>query len=170
MKQDEGGFNRTDWPLTGGSVVLDLHHDFTYIFISLGLGTNVTNFNITLTTPFLNETGNGTLCIPSVPIPASANVRDGQLATLQVVTVGESGSALYNCADVTLKSGVKLLSGDACKTSPGVSYYTVTTGNGTQQAATNGTKPSAASRQLAGSAAASSIVALALVLAASIAL
>ncbi len=38
--------NRTAWPLTGGSVVLDLHHPWTYIMINLGLGTNYPVFNI----------------------------------------------------------------------------------------------------------------------------
>jgi hypothetical protein len=31
------------WPLTGGSLSVDFHHTFTYVFINLGLGTNATN-------------------------------------------------------------------------------------------------------------------------------
>lgn len=87
--------NRTLWPLAGGSLNLDLHHPWTYIFVNLGLGTNYPSFNISLTALPLNETGNGTLCLPQVSIPSNVRVVEGQNASLQVVTVGESGSALY---------------------------------------------------------------------------
>ncbi|RDL36398.1 uncharacterized protein BP5553_05750 [Venustampulla echinocandica] len=108
--------NRTIWPLTGGSLNLDLHHPWTYVFINLGLGTDYPSLNISLTPEFLNATGNGTLCLPEVKIPASVNVKDGQNATLQVVTLGETGSALYNCADITFSSKGATLDGDKCKT------------------------------------------------------
>lgn len=88
--------NRTDWPLKGGSVVLDLHHDWTYVFINLGLGANVSNFNYTLTPEFWNATGKGTLCVPSLQLPANLNVTDGTQASIQVITVGASGAGLYN--------------------------------------------------------------------------
>lgn len=112
---------RTDWPLTGGSVVLDLHHPWTYLFINLGLGANAANFNYTLTDPFLNVTGNGTFCIPKLNLPANLPVSDGSLGSLQVVTVGEDGNALYNCADITFRTSAGQLEGDKCKSSEGVS-------------------------------------------------
>ncbi|KAK3936416.1 hypothetical protein QBC46DRAFT_296258 [Diplogelasinospora grovesii] len=117
--------NRTDWPLTGGSLKLDLHHPWTYVFVNLGLGENVTNFNYTLTPNFWNETGNGTLCIPSMPLPADLTVTDGTKASLQVVTLGDSGSALYNCADITFRSNATSLPSSDCANSPGVSYAVV---------------------------------------------
>lgn len=88
--------NRTDWPLDGGSLKLELHHAWTYVFVNLGLGDNVTVFNYTLTPSLVNTTGNGTLCIPKLPLPANLKVADGDQASIQVVTSGESGSALYN--------------------------------------------------------------------------
>lgn len=88
--------NRTIWPLLGGSVDLHLHHPWTYVFINLGFGTDYPSFNMTLTEQLLNVTGNGTLCLPQVTLPAGVNPVDGQNATLQVVTSGMSGSALYN--------------------------------------------------------------------------
>jgi hypothetical protein len=120
----EGG-NRTDWPLTGGSVVLDLHHDWTYVFINLGLGANVTNFNYTLTPEFLNTTGVGSLCLPTVPLPADLKVEDGTQASIQVITVGDSGAGLYNCADITFRASAKPLEGDACKTTEGMTFAAV---------------------------------------------
>ena len=95
--------NRTMWPLTGGSLNLDLHHPWTYYFINLGLGTDYPTFNITLTNQLLNETGNGTLCMPKIVLPAGVTVSDGQNASIQVVTVGASGSALYNVSNLTIR-------------------------------------------------------------------
>jgi hypothetical protein len=88
--------NRTIWPLTGGSLNLDLHHPWTYVFVNLGLGTDYPTFNISLTPQPLNETGNGTLCLPHILLPAGTSVVDGQNASIQVVTFGQTGSALYN--------------------------------------------------------------------------
>ncbi|KAK4135883.1 hypothetical protein BT67DRAFT_433275 [Trichocladium antarcticum] len=116
---------RTDWPLTGGSLQLDLHHHWTYLFINLGLGPDVSNFNYTLTAPFWNVTGNGTLCVPKLALPADLPVRDGSRGSIQVVTVGDDGSALYNCADVTFRAGAKELDAGKCETSAGVSYAPV---------------------------------------------
>lgn len=76
--------------------MLDLHHDWTYVFINLGLGPNTTVFNYTLTPEFYNVTGEGTYCFPKIEVPASLNITDGTEGSLQVVTVGDSGSALYN--------------------------------------------------------------------------
>lgn len=90
--------NRTQWPLTGGSLSIDFHHPWTYVFINLGLGSNVTNFNITLNNGarVINETGNGTLCIDKFTLPSNLGIVDGQAASLQIATVGPNGAALYN--------------------------------------------------------------------------
>lgn len=77
-------------------MVLELHHAWDYIFVNLGLGTEVTSFNISLTPDLYNNTGNGTLCIPKIHVPASLNIQDGQNASIQVVTLGNKGNALYN--------------------------------------------------------------------------
>lgn len=44
----------------------------------------------------LNETGNGTICIPKWTLPADLGIVDGMDASLQVITIGDSGTALYN--------------------------------------------------------------------------
>ncbi|KAK2599933.1 hypothetical protein QQS21_005317 [Conoideocrella luteorostrata] len=108
--------NVTDWPVGGGSLKLDLHHPWTYVFVNLGLGENVTNFNVSLTPEFWNVTGKGSLCVEKVSVPV--DVQDGALASLQVVTVGEGGSALYNCADIRFKKDAKTLSN--CTSSQGM--------------------------------------------------
>ncbi|KAI1816838.1 hypothetical protein GGS20DRAFT_583034 [Poronia punctata] len=113
-----GAGNKTEWPLDGGSVVLDLHHAWSYVYINVGLGQNTSNFNISLTPDLMNVTGRGTFCLPVLPMPM--DVVDGQDATIQVVTNGESGSALYNCADITFKSSAKPLDGGICTNSTGM--------------------------------------------------
>ncbi|KAK1752648.1 hypothetical protein QBC47DRAFT_389023 [Echria macrotheca] len=133
--------NRTDWPLSGGSLILELHHPWTYVFVNLGLGANVSNFNYTLTPNFWNATGNGTLCVPEIKLPAELKVDDGTQASVQVVTVGESGSALYNCADITFRSSAKALAGDQCKTN------NVTLTEITQQSSSSSSPTSTSSSQ-----------------------
>lgn len=86
--------NRTAWPLTGGSIGMHLGHPWTYYAINLGLGDDVSAFDISLTPELHNATGKGELCT-KVEIPAGL-VKEGDNASIQVVTFGESGSALYN--------------------------------------------------------------------------
>jgi len=112
--------NTTDWPLDGGSLELDLHHPWSYVFVNLGLGGNTTNFNVSLTPEFWNTTGKGTLCVEQMPVPE--DIADGTLASVQVVTLGESGAALYNCADIRFSKDAKRL---ANCTSDGVTVATV---------------------------------------------
>lgn len=65
--------------------------------MNLGLGQNVSNFNYSLTPELMNVTGNGSFCVPQVSLAmANLTVKDGDLATIQVVTSGKSGNALYN--------------------------------------------------------------------------
>lgn len=134
--------------MTGGSLKLELHHPWTYIFVNLGLGADVSNFNYTLTKPFWNSTGNGTLCVPQLALPADLPISDGSQGSLQVVTVGDDGNALYNCADITFRAGAAQLSVEDCVSSPGVSFTVIeaqaqdkngsSRGDGTSAGSTNG--------------------------------
>lgn len=96
VNQTESNTNRTDWPLTGGSLLLNVHHPWAFTYVNLGLGgDNTTVFNISLVEGF-NQTGNGTFCIPTVIIPDSVGLTEGTNASIQVIQIGETGSALYN--------------------------------------------------------------------------
>jgi BIM1-like copper acquisition factor len=86
------------------------------------MGTDVSSFNVSLTPDIWNSTGNGTLCVPKVPLPASLKVNDGDKASIQVVTFGETGAALYNCADIKFSKDAK--GPEACKTD-NVTYYVI---------------------------------------------
>ncbi|QPG95112.1 hypothetical protein C2857_007689 [Epichloe festucae Fl1] len=119
--------NVTDWPIGGGSLRLDLHHAWTYVF---------------------NVSGKGTLCVDKLPVPI--DVRDGALASLQVVTVGESGSALYNCADIRFRRDAKG-PGD-CASSKGLVYQKVKQQSGDGGAAGNSSTNGTAGNATKGSA------------------
>ena len=86
---------RTQYPLTGGPIQLDLGHDESLVQVLLGLGNDPgVNFNITLL-PTIQEQGPGDFCIGAVNIPEGV-AKDGLNATIQVVTNGESTPGLYN--------------------------------------------------------------------------
>ena len=91
---EEGLGNRTEWPASGGALSVSLHHPWTYMFVHLGLGHNVTRFNMSLLPELVNITGTGELCFPNLAIPEP--VQDGTDATIQVVTSDASGEAHYN--------------------------------------------------------------------------
>jgi hypothetical protein len=70
-------------------------HEWDHLYINLGLGNNVSNWNISLTPQAFNKSGTGALCLPTVRLPAGL-VQDGQNASIQFVMGGGSGNALYN--------------------------------------------------------------------------
>ncbi|TGO24141.1 hypothetical protein BPAE_0111g00230 [Botrytis paeoniae] len=128
--------NRTLYPTSSFPINLNLHHEWTYVFINLGLGINgSSNLNISLTPSPLNTTGSGYLCLSDFDLPSGVTLEDGMNATIQVVTVGESGSALYNCADITFSSNVTALKASdnstQCPTTPGITVTTLTDASNT---------------------------------------
>lgn len=121
--------NRTQWSSTGGSVKLDVHHAWALTYVNLGLGTNVSSFNISLVNNF-NQTGNGTFCLKETGknalaaaltrIGLNATSANGRHGTLQIIQIASTGASLFNCADITLSNTASLLSDDDCKNSTGV--------------------------------------------------
>ena len=95
--------------------------------MNLALGSNATNFNITLLEMF-NQTGAGVFCMKET---GKANLEEGfkaagysgldderingLMATVQVIQLGHSGSALYNVSEDLLSSGLGLGDGGGCK-------------------------------------------------------
>ncbi|CAO2647466.1 Nn.00g083880.m01.CDS01 [Neocucurbitaria sp. VM-36] len=124
--------NRTLWPPSGGSLVINGTHQHALTAINLALGSNATNFNISLVDMF-NQTGIGLFCLKET---GRANLEqgfkdagysglndsriEGLQASVQVIQLGSSGSALYNCADIQFNSTAQLLSDDQCQNSTGV--------------------------------------------------
>ncbi|KAF7891112.1 uncharacterized protein EAF02_001437 [Botrytis sinoallii] len=147
--------NRTLYPTTSFPINLDLHHPWTYVFINLGLGINgSSNLNISLTPSPLNATGSGHLCLSDFNLPSGVTLEDGMNATIQVVTVGESGSSLYNCADITFSSNVTALKASdnstQCPTTPGITVTTLADASNTTSS-TSATGTSIGSKSTGGS-------------------
>ncbi|KAL8732381.1 MAG: hypothetical protein Q9166_002779 [cf. Caloplaca sp. 2 TL-2023] len=112
--------SRTAWPLAGGSIQLTLGHDHSAIQVLVALGNDPgSNFNAVLV-PTIQEEGLGKFCLSNVMVPESLGVRDGDNATIQVVTDSESSGGLYNCADITFSSSNSSASTSQCTTGQGV--------------------------------------------------
>ncbi|KNG50990.1 hypothetical protein TW65_71819 [Stemphylium lycopersici] len=147
--------NRTMWPPTGGSTMINGSHESALTAVNLALGTNVTNFNITLMEIF-NQTGAGVFCMKETGranleagfIAAGYSGLDderinGLMATVQVIQLGHSGSALYNCADIMFNSTAELLSDEQCQNSTGVSASAIEnagSGSETEEESPSGTE------------------------------
>ncbi|EPS39493.1 hypothetical protein H072_6662 [Dactylellina haptotyla CBS 200.50] len=101
--------NRSAWPTNGGAIAFVPLHDFAFTTINIAIGnsvqetTDVNRYNHIMVATFNQTGGNGTFCLPTVKIPGSLKplVKAGVNATIQVVQLVASGSALYNCADIT---------------------------------------------------------------------
>lgn len=127
---------RTQWPIEGGSLKLELHHAWTYIFVNIGFGSEVSNFNVSLNPDggkLINSTGDGELCWSRLAVPSAEvlglTVTDGLEASVQVVTVGDSGSALYNCADIVFTANATLLPEAECTNSTGLTAQSIEASN-----------------------------------------
>jgi hypothetical protein len=118
---------RTMWPTAGGSISINGSHEFAFTYVNLGLGENVTNFNISLVDNF-NQTGAGVLCLKDAVkaaleeglkagnITGGTDGLDGKKASLQVIQISHSGSSLYNVSYVasrriTWRANVKTVHG-----------------------------------------------------------
>ncbi|KAH8907648.1 hypothetical protein BR93DRAFT_559105 [Coniochaeta sp. PMI_546] len=107
--------NRTFWPTTGGAVAFQpgwfQGHATAFMYVNLGFGTDgpdggPQNMSNPMVPPFqiLGPSKNpypGTVCLPQVPLPAGANVKAGDNATIQLVELAVHGAALYSCVDIT---------------------------------------------------------------------
>ncbi|KAL8683488.1 MAG: hypothetical protein Q9186_000528 [Xanthomendoza sp. 1 TL-2023] len=112
--------NRTAWPLDGGSIQLKMGHDHSAVQVLLALGNDPgSNFNVVLV-PTTQEEGLGQFCLNDVKVPQGLEVKDGDNATIQVVTNGDPSGGLYNCADITFSSSNSSSSTSQCTNGKGV--------------------------------------------------
>ncbi|KAK6592739.1 hypothetical protein QC760_004906 [Botrytis cinerea] len=129
--QDTVSSNRTLWPLSGGSIALDMEDASANIEVLIGFGNNVGSaFNTVLRQTFA-ETGKGSFCMEDLVVDgAKWNVTEGMNATIQVVT-GEMGTSggLYNCADITFSKNVSTSVGSCSNATDVKTTVAATTGN-----------------------------------------
>jgi len=156
--------NRTLWPPSGGSLIINGSHPSALTSVNLALGSNATNFNITLVGMF-NQTGAGVFCLKEAGREGlEAGFKqagysglddkriEGLQASVQVIQLGHSGSALYNCADIVFNSTAQLLSDEQCKNATGVSGVTI------QNANSNSSMPSGSAAPAGTKGAASALI------------
>ncbi|KAJ4298894.1 hypothetical protein N0V90_004137 [Kalmusia sp. IMI 367209] len=150
---------RTKWPTSGGSIKINGSHEYAFTYVNLGLGRNVTNFNISLVDNF-NQTGAGVLCLKDAVKAAleeglkAGNITggldglDGEDASLQVIQIGHTGSSLYNCMDITFSKDAKPLDDDQCQNGTDVGGTPI----GASQAEESPSEPSSSTQPGAASA------------------
>ncbi|KAF1962808.1 hypothetical protein CC80DRAFT_361976, partial [Byssothecium circinans] len=122
-----GGFDsvktpRTEFPLSGSPIQLDMHHTQTRIAVYLAIGNDPgSNYNIVLR-PQLSQEGPGDFCLGQVNIPSGLNITAGTNATIQVVTNGDPSGGLYQCGDITFVNTTLSQNdyNDHCKNNTGV--------------------------------------------------
>jgi len=101
---DKPSAERTEFPLTGAPIQLNMGHTQTNIKVLLALGNDPgSSFNITLRPTFQQE-GPRDFCIGELNVPGNAEELDGMNATIQVLSNGDPTGGLYTCADVVLTS------------------------------------------------------------------
>lgn len=174
---------RTPWPLDGGSIQLTMEHDHAAVQVLVALGNDPSsNFNAVLV-PTTQEEGIGQFCLSGVKVPQSLGVKDGDNATIQVVTNGDPSGGLYNvshlscqtseastneivqCADITFSSTNSSASTSKCTNGRGIrttQYSGKANANGTDAttptttaSGTGAASPTASSAQTSPSSAAS---------------
>ena len=94
--QNSASSNRTEWPLAGGPIQLTMEHDRSAVQVLLGIGNDVGDDFNTVLVPTTEEEGIGKFCLSDVVVPDSLGFKEGDNATIQVVTNGDPNGGLYN--------------------------------------------------------------------------
>ncbi|KIP10575.1 hypothetical protein PHLGIDRAFT_65374 [Phlebiopsis gigantea 11061_1 CR5-6] len=127
--------NRTEFPLSGGFVSLNSEHPVWALGVQLSTLANPQSFqNFSAAVPFFQVTGEGLFCFP-VDLAAAglAGVQDGANVTLQFTFDGGDGE-LFQCADLTLRSGASVAGSVACTNATGASVQTISQPSATPSA------------------------------------
>ncbi|KAF2024345.1 hypothetical protein EK21DRAFT_78939 [Setomelanomma holmii] len=96
--------SRTDFPISGGPLQLNLGHEQTNLAVYMAVGANPGSGFSVVMRPQLQVQGLGNFCVGQISVPSGVNVSDGTLASIQVVSNAHSSGGLYQCTDVTLRT------------------------------------------------------------------
>lgn len=140
-----GGFDtvssqRTDFPISGAPIQINLGHQQTNVAVYMAVGDNPGDGFSVVLYPQFQVSGYGDFCLGDVSIPSNLNVSAGTKATIQVITNAHGEGGLYQvgidfrydhltklirskCADVNLVSTTLSQSeySAECKNGTGVS-------------------------------------------------
>ena len=73
-----------------------MEHDESAVQVLLGMGNNPGDAFNTVLVRTIQERGIGQFCISDVVLPSDMEIREGDNATIQVVTNGDPTGGLYN--------------------------------------------------------------------------
>jgi hypothetical protein len=95
-----GGYNdvqqqRTDFPIGGGPLQLNLGHEQTNLAVYMAVGNNPGSGFSVVMRPQFQVTGLGDFCIGQIGVPSGVNVTDGTPASIQVVSNAHASGGLY---------------------------------------------------------------------------
>lgn len=99
-----GGFDtvssqRTDFPMSGAPIQINLGHQQTNVAVYLAVGDNPGDGFSTVLHPQFQVSGFGNFCLGDVSIPSSLNVTEGTKATIQVITNAHGEGGLYQVGE-----------------------------------------------------------------------
>jgi nascent polypeptide-associated complex subunit beta len=86
---------RTDFPVSGGPLQLNMGHDQTNVAVYMAIGANPGSGFSVVMRPQFQVQGLGNFCIGQISVPSGVNVSDGTQASIQVVSNAHSGGGLY---------------------------------------------------------------------------
>jgi nascent polypeptide-associated complex subunit beta len=95
-----GGYNdvqqqRTDFPIGGGPLQLNMGHEQTNLAVYMAVGNNPGSGFSVVMRPQFQVTGLGDFCIGQIGVPSGVNVTDGTPASIQVVSNAHASGGLY---------------------------------------------------------------------------
>ncbi|KAH9865165.1 hypothetical protein IAQ61_009112 [Plenodomus lingam] len=159
-----GGFDtvqseRTNFPISGGPIQINLGHPQTNVAVYMAIGDDPGSaFSIKMQ-PNTMITGLGDFCFGSVSVPAGLNVTEGTKASIQVVTNNHESGGLFqashqcvtaiavvnNCKNASTSVTQENISGNPNETSSGETGGSAS-GSGSAAAASPTASPAAASQ------------------------
>jgi hypothetical protein len=98
---------RTDFPIGGGPIQLNMGHEQTNVAVYMAVGNNPgSGFSVVMRPQFV-VTGLGDFCMGQISVPSGVNVSDGTPASIQVVSNAHTSGGLYQVRSLYL-SGTPL--------------------------------------------------------------
>ncbi|KAG8721579.1 hypothetical protein FRC08_012022 [Ceratobasidium sp. 394] len=156
-----GGFNtagpRSHFPLGAAGINIDSHHDTANVIALISFDPNpqnITQFsnssNGAQLTNFIKLDKQGEACLPvNIQSLGLSNVSNGTNATIQIQFDGGDGN-LYQCADVTLISGLSAPSNVTCAASATSSPSASASASGTAPASSGSANAAVGARAQVG--------------------
>ncbi|KAK7694433.1 hypothetical protein QCA50_001619 [Cerrena zonata] len=130
--------NRSQFPLSGGFVSIESHHQGYTVGVIVSTAQNPSSFdNFTTAVDYFTYEQTGTLCFPiNLNATGVSGIKDGANVTIQIVYNGGDGN-LYQCADLTLNSTLTSVTNATCANATDTATSTSTSASATASTTNN---------------------------------